>query len=123
MRKVEYALHPGWRWLAWTVATVLSDAVSRWRTLFAREGLGSSISWRVYERGSSFMSYDRKARMHGSAGIPRPAGTLEDQGGRIVGFTREKIWAWSDRGVIEPAVDFNFNSREAATRSGSSPSS
>ena len=109
--------------MAWTVATVLSDAVARWWTLLAREGLGSSFRWRVEEPGSSFTIYDRMIRMQWSAGVPRLAGTLESQGGRIVGFTREKIWAWSDRGVIEPAVDFNFNSREAATRSGSSPSS
>lgn len=27
-------------------------------------------------------------------------------------FTREKIWALSDRGRIEPVVDYKFNSRE-----------
>ena len=72
--------------------TVHLDVVdARWRTLFAREGLGSSISWRVYERGSSFTIYDRMIRMQRSAGVPRLVGTLEYQGSRIVGFTRETI--------------------------------
>jgi len=78
----------------------------------AREGLTSSFSWRVKERESSFTIYDRKIRMQWSAGIPRLAGTLEYQGGRIMGFTREKMWALSDRGVIESVVDYKFNSRE-----------
>jgi len=98
--------------LAWTVATVLSDAVARWWTLFAREGLGSSFSWRVEEPGSSFTIYDRMIRMQRSAGVPRLVGTLGYRGGRIVGFTRETIWALSDRGVIEPVVDYKVNSRE-----------
>ena len=98
--------------MAWTVATVLSDAVSRWWTLFAREGLTSGFSWCVKERESSFTIYDRKILMQWSAGIPRLAGTLEYQGGRIVGFTRKEIWALSDRGVIEPVVDYKFSSRE-----------
>lgn len=93
--------------------TVNLDVVdARWWALFAREGLSSSFSWRVKERGSSFSIYDRKVRMQWTAGAPRLAGTLEYQGGRIVGFTREKIWALSDRGVIEPVVDYKFNSRE-----------
>ncbi|MBE5477888.1 hypothetical protein E3G68_005242 [Mycobacteroides abscessus] len=93
--------------------TVHLDVVdARWWGLFGREGLTSSFSWRVKERGSSFTIYDRKIRMQWVAGAPRLAGTMEYQGGRIVGFTREKIWALSDRGVIEPVVDYRFNSRE-----------
>jgi len=143
VRKDENTLHQGGRRLAWTVATVLSDAVARgggnrserakfrdavaraventsytvedakkgfivhldivdarWWTLFAREGLASSFSWRVYERGSSFTIYDRKIPDAWSVGVPRLAGPLEDQSGRIVGFTREKLWALSDRYTV-----------------------
>lgn len=85
---------------------------ARWWTIFAREGLSSSFSWRVTERRSSFTIYDRKIRMDWAAGVPRLAGSLEYQGGRIMGFNREKIWALSDRGLIEPVVDYKFNSRE-----------
>lgn len=93
--------------------TVQLDVVdARWWGLFAREGLTSSFSWRVTERRSSFTIYDRKIRMQWVVGAPRLAGSLEYQGGRIVGFTREKIWALSDRGVVEPVVDYKFNSRE-----------
>lgn len=93
-----------------TVALDVVDA--RWWALFSRQGLTSSFSWRVTERGSSFTIYDRKIRVEWMAGAPHLAGTLEYQGGRIVGFTREKIWALSDRGVVEPVVDYKFNSRE-----------
>ncbi|WP_241473849.1 hypothetical protein [Mycolicibacterium neoaurum] len=85
---------------------------ARWWTIFAREGLTSSFSWRVTERRSSFTIYDRKIAMDWVAGVPRLSGLLEYQGGRIVGFAREKIWALSDQGVIQPVVDYKFNARE-----------
>ncbi|MDO3398820.1 hypothetical protein QWI29_02135 [Mycolicibacterium neoaurum] len=44
--------------------------------------------------------------------MPRLAGTMEYQGGRILGFARQRIWALSDRGVIEPVVDYRLNARE-----------
>ena len=85
---------------------------TRWWGLFAREGLSSSFSWRVTERPSSYTISDRRIRIKWTAGAPRLAASVEYQGGRIPAFTREKIWALSDRGRIEPVVDFRFNSKE-----------
>ena len=169
MRKDENTLHKGGRRLAWTVATVLSDAVARgsgnrseraefrdavaraventpytvedakkgfivhldivdarWWTLFAREGLASSFSWRVYERGSSFTIYDRKIPDAWSVGVPRLAGPLDRW--RI---KAAESWVSPERssGHCLTAMSSNRSSTtrstpgNAATRSGWSPNS
>ncbi|WP_441964545.1 hypothetical protein [Mycolicibacterium houstonense] len=85
---------------------------AQWWELFDRAGLRSSFRWRVREHASYYTITDRQVRMKWSAGIPRFAFSWEMQGGRIFAFTREKIWALSDRGRIEPVVNYRFNSRE-----------
>ncbi|ART70525.1 hypothetical protein BTO20_20045 [Mycobacterium dioxanotrophicus] len=85
---------------------------AHWWELFDRAGLQSSFRWRVREHASYYTITDRQVRMKWSAGVPRFAFSWEMQGGRIFAFTREKIWALSDRGRIEPVVDYRFNSRE-----------
>lgn len=39
-------------------------------------------------------------------------GDFRIQTGRIIEFTRENIWAISDRGRVEQVVDYRFNARE-----------
>jgi hypothetical protein len=44
--------------------------------------------------------------------VPAFGASMQVQGGRVITFSRQKIWALSDRGRIEPVVDYRFNSRE-----------
>lgn len=85
---------------------------AQWWGLFNRAGLTSSFRWRVREHRSYFTITDRGVRMDWVAGVPSLKFSWEMQSGRIFSFTREKIWALSDRGRIEPVVDYQFNSRE-----------
>lgn len=92
----------------------LDLANAQWWGLFNRAGLRTSFSWKVTEcaRKKSFTIFDRKIRVTWSAGVPGFSGQWQGQGGRIPTLTREKIWALSDRGRIEPVVDYRLNSRE-----------
>ncbi|WKG00786.1 hypothetical protein [Mycolicibacterium sp. HK-90] len=85
---------------------------TQWWGLFNRAGLQSSFRWRVREHASYYTITDRQTRMKWSAGVPRLALSWEMRGGRIFALTREKIWALSDRGRIEPVADYRFNSKE-----------
>lgn len=44
------------------------------------------------------------------AGVPRLTASWQNQTGRVVTFDREKIWALSNLGRIEPVVDYQLNS-------------
>lgn len=90
----------------------LDIANAQWWGLYNRAGLRKTFRWRVRERKSHFTIFDRQVEMHWRAGIPTLGASVEAQGGRIFSLSREKIWALSDRGRIEPVVDYKFNSRE-----------
>lgn len=90
----------------------LDVANAQWWGLFNRSGLSTNFRWKVREHSSYFTITDRQIRMKWSAGVPRLTFSWEWQSGRIFAFTREKIWALSDRGQIEPVIDYQFNSRE-----------
>ncbi|BBZ10618.1 hypothetical protein [Mycobacterium branderi] len=90
----------------------LDIANAQWWGLYNRAGLRKSFRWRVTERKSSFTITDRQVDVKWRAGVPALGASMEVQGGRIFSFSREKIWALSDRGRIEPVVDYRFNSRE-----------
>ena len=90
----------------------LDIANARWWELFDRAGLHKSFRWRVKERKPSFTITDRQVEVHWRGGVPGFGASVQAQGGRIVTFSREKIWALSDRGRIEPVVNYRFNSRE-----------
>ena len=93
-------------------AVELDIVNAQWWGVFNRAGLQSSFRWRVREHPSYFTITDRQVRVRWTAGIPRFAFSWDVQIGRIVAFTRETIWALSDRGEIEPVVNYRFNSRE-----------
>lgn len=90
----------------------LDIANAQWWGLFNRAGLDSSFRWRVREHPTYYTITDRQVRVKWSAGVPRFAFSWEMQSGRIFAFTRETIWAVSDRGRIEAVVDYRFTSRE-----------
>jgi Family of unknown function (DUF5931) len=77
-----------------------------------QQAIRLSAATRVVERRSHFTITDRQLEMRWQAGVPALGGTLEGQSGRILTLSREKIWALSDRGRVEPVVDYKFNSRE-----------
>jgi len=85
---------------------------AQWWGLYDRAGLRKTFRWRVKERKSYFTIFDRQLEMHWRAGVPALGASVEVQGGRIFSLSRQKIWALSDRGRIEPVVDYKFNSRE-----------
>lgn len=101
---------------------------AQWWELFARAGMRKSFRWRVTEKrdGRAFTITDREVDLTWRAGVPSLSGgavlqsafswsdgfSWSFQSGRIVSFSRQKIWALSDRGRIEPVVDYRFNSRE-----------
>lgn len=90
----------------------LDIANAQWWGLYNRAGLRKSFRWRVVERKSYFTITDRQVDVRWRAGAPSFGASIEMQGGRIFSFSRQKIWALSDRGRIEPVVDYRFNSRE-----------
>ncbi|MDD4865736.1 MAG: hypothetical protein PHQ28_00965 [Mycobacterium sp.] len=90
----------------------LDVANARWWSLYERAGLRKTFRWRVKERGSHFTIFDRQVGMQWRVGAPDLGASVQAQGGRIFSLSREKIWALSDRGRIEPVVDYKFNSRE-----------
>ena len=85
---------------------------AQWWELYSRAGLNSSFRWRVREHDSYFTITERQINMKWSAGVPRFAFSFDMQCGRIPSFTRQKIWALSDHGRIEPVVNYRFNSKE-----------
>lgn len=85
---------------------------AQWWELYGRAGLDSSFRWRVREHDTYFTITERQIKMKWSAGVPRFAFSLDMQGGRIPSFSRQIIWALSDRGRIEPVVNYRFNSKE-----------
>lgn len=93
-------------------AVELDIVNAQWWGVFNRAGLQSSFRWRVREHPSYFTITDRQVRVKWTAGTPRFAFSWDIQIGRIWAFTRETIWALSDRGRIEPVVNYRFNSRE-----------
>jgi hypothetical protein len=90
----------------------LDIAGAQWWELYNRAGLRKSFRWRVKEHKSSFTITDRQVEVQWHAGVPGFGTFTEVQGGRIISFSRQRIWALSDRGRIEPVVDYRFNSRE-----------
>lgn len=110
----------------------LDTASGQWWELFARVKMRRSFRWRVAEKrgGSKFTITDREVSMDWRAGVPSlgsgsPSfwegfdlstlswnGSLKIQSGRIIGWSRQNIWAISDRGRIEQVVDYKFNARE-----------
>ncbi|MBU9767025.1 hypothetical protein FR943_24710 [Mycobacterium sp. TNTM28] len=85
---------------------------AQWWDLYNRAGLRKSFRWRVTERKSSFTITDRQINVAWRGGVPGFGATMEVQGGRIFSFSRQKIWAISDHGRVQPVVDYRFNSRE-----------
>jgi hypothetical protein len=90
----------------------LDIANARWWELYNRAGLRKTFRWRVKERRSHYTIFDRQVEMQWRAGVPGLSASVAAQGGRIFSLSRQKIWALSDRGRIEPVVDYKFNSRE-----------
>lgn len=90
----------------------LDVADARWWALYQREGLRRSFRWRVKEQPNYFTITDRQISLNWRAGIPRASLSWEMQSGRILCLSRQQIWALSDRGRIEPVVDYRFNARE-----------
>ncbi len=110
----------------------LDTASAQWWEVFARAKMRRSFRWRVAEkRGSKkFTITDREVSMDWRAGVPSlgsgsPSfwdgfdlstlswnGSWKIQTGRIIGWSRQNIWALSDRGRIEQVVDYKFNARE-----------
>jgi hypothetical protein len=90
----------------------LDVANAQWWGLYNRAGLRKTFRWRVTEHRNYFTIADRQVELRWRAGVPGLGGTLQGQSGRILTLQREKIWALSDRGRIEPVVDYRFNSRE-----------
>jgi hypothetical protein len=90
----------------------LDIANAQWWELYNRAGLRKTFRWRVKERTSHFTIFDRQIEMHWRAGVPGFGASAEVQGGRIFSLSRQKIWALSDRGHVEPVVEYKFNSRE-----------
>ena len=90
----------------------LDVANAQWWGLYNRAGLRKTFRWRVREHKNYFTIVDRQVEMRWRAGVPGLGGTIQGQSGRILTLQREKIWALSDRGRIEPVVDYRFNSRE-----------
>lgn len=85
---------------------------AQWWELYNRAGLRKTFSWRVKERNSHFTIFDRQLDIHWRAGVPGLSASVAAQGGRLFSLSRQKIWAVSDRGYVEPVVDYKFNSRE-----------
>lgn len=109
----------------------LDTASGQWWELFARVKIRRSFRWRVRERkdGRTFTITDRQIDVDWRAGVPSLSspssfgsgwswstlswdGEFRFQTGRIVEFSRQNIWAVSDRGRVEQVVDFKFNARE-----------
>ncbi|BBY09074.1 hypothetical protein [Mycobacterium noviomagense] len=90
----------------------LDIANAQWWGLYNRAGLRKSFRWRVVERKSYFTITDRQVDVTWRAGVPAIGASVQVQGGRVFSFSRQKIWALSDRGRIEPVVDYRFNARE-----------
>ncbi|MDV3305625.1 hypothetical protein K7Z75_18355 [Mycobacterium avium subsp. hominissuis] len=90
----------------------LDIANAQWWGLYNRAGLRKSFRWRVVERKSYFTITDRQVEVRWQAGVPTFGASMQAQGGRVLSFSRQKIWALSDNGRIEPVVDYRFNSRE-----------
>jgi hypothetical protein len=91
---------------------LLDVADAQWWGLYNRAGLRKSFRWRVKERPSHFTIVDRQVEMTWRAGVPVLGGSMEVQGGRVISLSRQKIWALSERGRVEPVVNYRFNSRE-----------
>jgi len=109
----------------------LDTASGQWWELFARVKMSRTFRWRVRQHrdGRAFTITDRQIDMEWRAGVPSPVthsslgsgwnwstlswdGEFSFQTGRIIEFSRQNIWALSDRGRIEPVVDYKFNARE-----------
>lgn len=88
----------------------LADA--RWWALYQRQGLRNSYRWRVKQQPNYYTITDRQITLNWRAGVPSAAMSWEMKSGRILCLSRQKIWALSDRGRIEPVVDYRFNARE-----------
>ncbi|MGV9803557.1 hypothetical protein ACWDTP_36475 [Mycobacterium sp. NPDC003449] len=85
---------------------------AHWWGLFNHAGLTSTFRWRVVEHPSYFTITDRQVRMKWVGGVPRFGFSWEMKSGRIPAFTRKRIWALSERGRIESAANYRFNSKE-----------
>lgn len=110
----------------------LDTASAQWWELFARVKMRRSYRWRVAEKrgGRKFTITDREVSMDWRAGVPSlgngsPSfwdgfdlstlswnGSWKIQTGRILGWSRQNIWAMSDRGRVEQVVNYKFNARE-----------
>lgn len=110
----------------------LDTASAQWWELFARVKMRRTFRWRVAEKrgGLKFTITDREVSMDWRAGVPSLStgsssfwdgfdlstlswnGSWKIQTGRIIGWSRQNIWALSDRGRVEQVVDYKFNARE-----------
>ncbi|MEV0671248.1 hypothetical protein [Mycobacterium sp. NPDC050441] len=110
----------------------LDTANGQWWELFARIKMRKSFRWRVAEKrgGNTFTITDREVSVDWRAGTPSISngsqsfwdgvdlstlswnGSWKIRTGRIIGWSRQNIWAMSDRGRIERVVDYKFNARE-----------
>ena len=109
----------------------LDTASAQWWALFARVKMRRSFRWRVRERkdGHTFTITDRRVDVDWRGGVPSLSdgsgfaggwdwstlswsGNFRFQSGRIIEFSRQNIWALSDRGRVEQVVDYRFNARE-----------
>jgi hypothetical protein len=85
---------------------------AQWWELFERAGLSESFRWKVREHRNYFTITDKQVNVKWSTSGPRFAMSWQMQGGRIFSYTRQKIWALSDAGRIEPVVNYKFNPKE-----------
>jgi len=109
----------------------LDTASAQWWEMFARVKMSRSFRWRVRESADerSFTITDRQVDVEWRAGVPSlhtgPSlrdgwnwstlswdGEFRIQTGRVIEFSRQNIWALSDRGRVEQVVDYRFNARE-----------
>lgn len=113
----------------------LDIANGQWWELFARVKMRKSLRWRVAEKrgGTAFTVTDREVSVDWRAGTPSISsssqsfwegvdlstlswsGSWKIQTGRIIGWSRQNIWAMSDRGRIEQVVDNSSTRARAGT--------
>jgi hypothetical protein len=93
------------------VALDIVDA--QWYGLFNKAGLKRTYVHHVKLKGDDAFSITDESRdVEWVAGTPRIAASLEVNRGRIISFSKQKVWAFDEHGNFGVQADYRFNSEE-----------
>jgi hypothetical protein len=93
------------------VALDIVDA--QWFGLFNKAGLKRLFIHHVESKDDGVFSITDESRsLEWVAGTPRIAASAEVTKGRVIGFSKQKVWAFDEHGDFGVQADYRFNSEE-----------